>query len=113
MSRGQRGAASLLAVALLSVLLLVGAALGVVAAMVWAHRTAQAAADLSALAGASGLQGGEDACGTAGRIAGANRARLTSCRVQGEEVLVEVVVTGPRWLGQDADLSARARAGPG
>lgn len=113
MSRGQRGAASLLAVAMLSVLLLVGAALGVVAAMVWAHRTAQAAADLSALAGAAELQEGEDACGAAGRIAGANHASLTSCGVQGEEVVVEVMVTGPRWLGQDADLSARARAGPG
>ncbi|HET7194293.1 MAG TPA: Rv3654c family TadE-like protein [Nocardioides sp.] len=113
MSRSQRGAASLLAVAMLSVLLLVGAALGVVVAMVWAHRTAQAAADLSALAGAAELQDGESACGAAGRIAGANHASLTSCRVQGEEVVVEVMVTGPRWLGQDADLSARARAGPG
>ena len=35
------------------VLLLVGAALGVVAAMVHAHRVAQSAADLSALAGAA------------------------------------------------------------
>lgn len=113
MNRDQRGAASVLVVALLSVLLLVGAALGVVAAIVWAHRTAQSAADLSALAGASELQDGDDACGAAARIAGANQASLTSCRVEGEEVEVEVMVTGPRWLGQDADLSARARAGPG
>jgi len=112
-SRDQRGAATLLAVALLAVLLLVGAALGVVAAMVWAHRTAQSAADLSALAGATGLQEGADACAAAGRIAAANHADLTSCRVQGEEVVVEVGVGGPRWLGQRADLSARARAGPG
>jgi secretion/DNA translocation related TadE-like protein len=112
-SRCQHGAASLLAVALLSVLLLVGAALGVVAAMVWAHRTAQAAADLSALAGAAELQEGDDACGAARRIADANHASLTACQVQGEEVMVEVLVTGPRWLGQDEDLSARARAGPG
>jgi secretion/DNA translocation related TadE-like protein len=112
-SRDERGAASLLAVALLSVLLLVGTALGVVAAMVWAHRAAQSAADLSALAGAADLQEGEDACVAAARIAGANRANLTSCRVHGEEVVVEVMVPGPRWLGQDADLSARARAGPG
>jgi secretion/DNA translocation related TadE-like protein len=112
-SRGARGAASVLAVALLSVLLLVGAALGVVAAVVWAHRTAQSAADLSALAGAAELQEGEEACGAARRIAAANHASLTSCQVQGEEVMVEVLVTGPRWLGQDEDLSARARAGPG
>jgi secretion/DNA translocation related TadE-like protein len=113
MNRDEHGAASLVAVALMSVLLLVGAALGVVAAMVWAHRTAQSAADLSALAGATGLQEGADACGGAARIAGANHARLTSCQVQGEQVVVEVIVPGPRWLGQDADLSAQARAGPG
>jgi secretion/DNA translocation related TadE-like protein len=113
MSRDQKGAASLLVVALLSVLLLVGAGLGVVAAMVWAHRIAQSAADLSALAGASDLQAGEDACAGASRIAGANGAGLSSCVVQGEEVVVEVTVEGPRWLGQDADMSARARAGPG
>jgi secretion/DNA translocation related TadE-like protein len=112
-NRGQHGAASLLSVALLSVLLLVGAALGVVAALVWAHRTAQAAADLSALAAAAELQEGEDACRAARRIADANHASLISCQVQGEEVMVEVLVTGPRWLGQDEDLSARARAGPG
>ena len=113
MSRGERGSASLLVVALLSVLLLVGAALGVVAAMVWAHRVAQSAADLSALAGAADLQEGEDACASASRIAGANDASLTTCRVQGEVVEVEVTVAGPHWLGQHADLSARARAGPG
>ena len=113
MIRDQRGAASLLIVALLSLLLLVGAALGVVAAMVWAHRTAQSAADLAALAGAAGLQQGEDACAAASRIAGANDARVASCVVEGEEAVVEVTVTGPRWLGQGADLSARARAGPG
>jgi secretion/DNA translocation related TadE-like protein len=113
MSRDQRGAASLLVVALLSVLLLVGAALGAVAAMVRAHRIAQSAADLSALAGAAELQGGEDACAAASRIAGANGAGLSSCLVQGEEVVVEVTVAGPRWLGQRADLSARSRAGPG
>ncbi len=113
MSRDQRGAASLLVVVLLSVLLLVGAALGVVAAMVWAHRIAQSAADLSALAGAADLQEGEDPCAGASRIAEANHARLASCLVQGDEVLVEVTVVGPRWLGQHADLSAQARAGPG
>ena len=113
MSRDQRGAASLLVVALLAVLLLLGAALGVVAATVRAHRIAQSAADLSALAGATDLQDGEDACAAVSRIASANDAGLASCVVQGEEVVVEVTVAGPRWLGQHAQLSARARAGPG
>jgi secretion/DNA translocation related TadE-like protein len=112
-SRNQRGSATLLAVSFLGVLLLVGAALGVVAAMVWAHRSAQAAADLAALAGATELRHGADACGRASEIAGANAADLTSCTVQGEAVVVEVTITGPRWLGQQGDLSAQARAGPG
>ena len=113
MRRDQRGAASLLVVTLLAFLLLVGSALGVVAAMVRAHRIAQSAADLAALAGAADLQEGGDACAAASRIADANDASVASCRVLGEEVMVEVTVAGPRWLGQHADLSARARAGPG
>ncbi len=66
----------LFAVACLSVLLLVGAALGVVAAMVHAHRVAQSAADLAALAAASAVGRGGDACAAAGRIAAANGAGL-------------------------------------
>jgi secretion/DNA translocation related TadE-like protein len=102
-----------LAVTFLGVLLLVGAALGVVAAMVWAHRVAQSAADLAALAGATELRQGSDACTAASRIAGDNGAVLVSCSVRGEEVVVGVTVPGPRWLGQQGDLSAHARAGPG
>ena len=113
MKRDERGSGTLLVMAFLSLLLLVGSALGVVAAMVGAHRIAQSAADLAALAAAVDLQEGADACAAASRIAGANHARLSSCTVQGEEVVVVVTVAGPRWLGQTSDLSARARAGPG
>ncbi|WP_408897715.1 Rv3654c family TadE-like protein [Nocardioides sp. R1-1] len=115
--RGQRGAATLLVVAMAGVLLLVGAATGVVGALVVAHRRAQAAADLSALAGAGSLAGtgngsGRAPCVVAAQVAEANGARLGSCRVDGGEVVVEVRVAGPRWLGQDQDLAAAARAGP-
>jgi len=110
--RGQRGAASLFAVACLAVLMVVGAALGVVAAMVHAHRVAQSAADLAALAGASAVAEGGDACGAAGRIAAANGAGLEGCLVSGLDVAVTVTVDGPRWLGQSGDLAAEARAGP-
>ncbi len=34
-------------------------------------------------------------------------------RVDGRDVRLRVVVTGPRWLGQRGDLEAEARAGPG
>lgn len=110
----QRGAAAVLVVAMTGVLLLVGAATGVVAAIFVAHRQAQAAADLAALAGATAIavRDGRDPCGQAAGVAAANGATLSSCAVEGEDVVVEVVVTGPRWLGQDEDLTGRARAGP-
>jgi secretion/DNA translocation related TadE-like protein len=112
--RGHRegGAASLFAVACLSVLVLVGSALGVVAAMVHAHRVAQSAADLAALAAAAEAAEGGDACAAAGRIAAANGAGLDACQVTGGDVEVVVMVDGPRWLGQSGDLVAEARAGP-
>lgn len=113
MSRDERGAVTLLVVACMALLLLVGSALGVVAAMVRAHRTAQAAADLAALAGASAHQRGDAACGAAGVVATANGASVDTCSTSGEDVWVSVTVRGPRWLGQTADLSAEARAGPG
>jgi secretion/DNA translocation related TadE-like protein len=95
------------------VLLLVGSALGVVAALVRAHRMAQTAADLSALAAAVAHQRGGPACGEAARVAQANGADLAACHADGAAVEVAVVVTGPRWLGQHGDLEGTARAGPG
>ena len=113
MRRGdERGAATLLVLAMAGVLLLVGAALGVVVAMVRAHRTAHSAADLAALAGAQAVQRGGDACARAAAIARANGAHLSGCSPQGSVLTVQVTVAGPHWLGQSADLSAQARAGP-
>ncbi|MBB3042577.1 Rv3654c family TadE-like protein [Nocardioides soli] len=113
MSRDQRGSAAPFAVACLGLLVLVAAALGVVAAMIHAQRRAQSAADLAALAAARALAHGADGCGEGTRIATVNGARLVSCAVAGREVRLRVEVTGPRWLGQSADLVAEARAGPG
>jgi secretion/DNA translocation related TadE-like protein len=110
--RPEAGAASLLVVTCAGLLLLVGCALSVVAAMVAAHRTAQTAADLAALAGATRLASGGDPCTAAQQVAHDNGARLTSCAVTDRDVTVEVEVTGPHWLGQRHDLAAQARAGP-
>ncbi|TQK68294.1 Rv3654c family TadE-like protein [Nocardioides sp. SLBN-35] len=108
-----RGAATVLAAAMAGVLLLVGAATGVVGAIVVGHRRAQAAADLAALAGATALgHSGRDPCSAAAEVAEANGALMETCQVDGADVLVEVRVDGPRWLGQDRDLRAAARAGP-
>jgi len=100
------------AAACLGLLLLLGGALGVVAAMYVDHRGAQSAADLTALAAAQAVGEGTDPCVVARRISAANGATLADCMLEGEEVTVTVVVEGPRWLGQRGDLHGRARAGP-
>lgn len=112
MSRTERGSASLAAVACVAVLLLLGAGLGVVGALVRAHRVAQSAADLAALGAAAELARTGDGCGAGAEVAVANHARLVGCEVVGATVTVLVEVEGPHWLGQEADLVARARAGP-
>jgi secretion/DNA translocation related TadE-like protein len=81
-------------------------------AMVVAHRRAQSAADLAALAGAEAVQQRRDACGAAARVAAANGAVLTSCSVEVRDVVVTARVTGPRWLGAHGDFAGQARAGP-
>ncbi|HEX6150997.1 Rv3654c family TadE-like protein [Nocardioides sp.] len=111
--RSERGAASVVIVACAAVLLLVGCGLSTVAATVVAHRRAQLAADLAALAGAGDVQRGGDGCTEAGRVATANQAALRTCRLVDADLVVEVSVTGPRWLGLGADLDGHARAGPG
>jgi secretion/DNA translocation related TadE-like protein len=111
-TRGEGGGVTLLAVACAGLLLVVGSALGVVAAVVVAHRTAQSAADLAALAGASEVGVGGDGCARAASLAAANGASLTGCQVVGRDVTVQVVVPGPRWLGWSGDPAGRARAGP-
>ena len=108
----ERGSATLFAIAVIGVLVFVGAALGVVGAMVHAHRVAQSAADLAALAGAEAQARGRDPCAAATTVATANGATVDSCVVDGRDVLVRVTVAGPRWLAQHHDLSAQARAGP-
>lgn len=110
----QRGAATVLTVAMAGVLLLAGAAAAGVSALVVAHRQAQAAADLAALAAAAqpGLAPAPAPCTTAARIATANGATLRSCHRDGPDVIVAVAVPGPRWFGRRDDLTASARAGP-
>jgi secretion/DNA translocation related TadE-like protein len=105
-ARDARGSATPFAIACLGLLVLLAAALGVTTAMVRAHRQAQAAADLAALAAARAVGRG-DPCAAGSGAATANGASLTSCLVTGR-----VEVEGPHWLGQRADLTAEARAGP-
>jgi hypothetical protein len=89
--RPDRGAATVLVVAMAGVLMFV--MLG-----------------LAALGGASELT---DACGAAARIAAAHAAALDGCRVEGDEVAVAVSVPGPDVPWGEVRVTAEARAGPG
>lgn len=112
--RAERGTAAVLVVALVGLLLLVGLAAAFVTATVAAHRRAQAAADLAALAGAGVASGvGADSCRAAADVAALNHARLTACTRDGADLVVEVAVDGPRMGGHGWVLRGRARAGPG
>ena len=111
-AKGEHGAGSVLAVAMLGLLVTVTVAAGGVVGIIATHRTAQAAADLAALAGAAALQDGGDACEQAATVAERNRAELTDCVVHGWNVTVSVTANTARLPGGVLDLQARGRAGP-
>ncbi|MCP2164634.1 Rv3654c family TadE-like protein [Goodfellowiella coeruleoviolacea] len=108
-----RGSASVLAVAVIAVLLGL-AALGVaVATAVTTRHRAASAADLAALAGAAHvLAGRQEACQRADWVARRMRVELTGCVVVGRDVLVAVAARPPEPLALLGTTNARARAGP-
>jgi secretion/DNA translocation related TadE-like protein len=110
-ARDERGAGVVVGIGLLAVLLFVAAVSVGTVAIVLAHRRAQVAADLAALAGAAALQRGDEPCAAVNRIADRHRVTVTRCRVAGLTVDVATAVELPVALG-GADVAARARAGP-
>ena len=110
-NRSDRGLASVLGIALMGLLLCLTLGILCGVAVVGAHRAAQSAADLAALAGAGSVQDGGDACARAAAIAARNHAQLQRCEVEGWSVSVVVVATTRLPIGR-VQLPARARAGP-
>jgi secretion/DNA translocation related TadE-like protein len=110
-NRDERGAGTVLAVAMIGLVVTVTVGTSGAVGVVAGHRRAQSGADLSALAGAATLQNGGDACQRARVIAGENGTELSRCQVDGTEVVV-VVTRNVRLPGLPMDLRARARAGP-
>jgi len=105
----ERGSASLYGVALMAVLLTVCQALAWVGGVVVAHRRAQSAADLAALAGAAHPG---SACGAADSVARSNGAEVIACREESADVWLEVRVRAPALAGRQPTVTARAHAGP-
>jgi secretion/DNA translocation related TadE-like protein len=110
---GERGSASLLAVAMMAVLLTITIGGVYVGSAVIARHRAQAAADLAAVAAAAHLADGADAaCMQASTVAKAMRARITQCAVDKLDVVVTMdinVALGRLGVGP---ARATARAGP-
>lgn len=112
MSERERGAATVLVVGVIGVLLVTTASALLLSGVVVASQRARLAADLGALAGAARLQAAvapEAACAEARRVVRANHALLQGCTVAGMDLEVVVAVTPRTW---PADAVARARAGP-
>ena len=107
-----RGAATVLVLGLVAVLLAMTVGVMLLAGAVVASHRARLAADLAALAGAARLGDGEAvdrACATADRVAAMNDALLVSCAADGLALEVTVAVTAPVW---PEPARARAKAGP-
>nr|WP_255361824.1 Rv3654c family TadE-like protein [Mycobacterium sp. 1274761.0] len=102
--QGDRGSATLIAVAIMAVLVSITAGGIYVGSAVVARHRAQGAADLAALAAAARLpEGAAAACAHASSTAHATEVVLADCRI--DELDVVVTVTAGR-------ASAAARAGP-
>lgn len=110
--RSDRGAATVLTSAVVGLLCFATLAACGVAGLVVAHRQAQAAADLAALAAAAAIQSSADACAAAERTATGNGAALAGCDVRGEDAVVRVEVDVPGGLSRFGPVAASARAGP-
>lgn len=108
----ETGAGTLLGLSMVMLLVTTALAAAVAVGIVAAHRTAQAAADLGALAGAAELGRGGDGCTAAADVVRRNGASLDDCRASGFGLTVVVHTRSPRVLGRTGDLRARARAGP-
>lgn len=109
----ERGAGSVLILAVSMVVVTALLAVAVLVAGQSARRQAAAAADLAALAAAAGVQAGvDDPCAVAARIAVENAAVLRDCVVDGVEVEVQVRVEVRAPLSWLPAQQRRARAGP-
>ena len=109
---GQRGSAAVLGTVLVAVLMMVAVLVAAVGGAVADSRRAASAADLAALAGASALQAGKDGCAAARSNARRNGARVSFCRVDGQDVTVHTERSTQRVLGRRFTVRAVARAGP-
>lgn len=109
--RREQGAATVLALAVVAVVLALATGGLVVGSAVVASHRARLAADLGSLAGAAALQDGSAAraCAVAAQVARVNGVVAQACSVNGADVEITVAVAVSLW---PAPAIARSRAGP-
>jgi secretion/DNA translocation related TadE-like protein len=114
--RGERGAATVWALALVNIVLLVGLCSATVGAFAVTRQRVATVADVAALVGAQAIS---DPCVSAGASAAANGMAMVGGVVDGADVIVQVSAAAPpvarrllALLGHSApDVTASARAG--
>ena len=117
MTRRDEGVATVLALALASILLLVGLGAMGVGALAVTRQRAVTVADVAAVAGAQAIV---DPCAQAAAIVAENRMVAVSCQLDGGDVVVEVSTDVPPVVGRllgllgrsTPEVRASARAGP-
>jgi len=114
----ERGAGTVVVLALAAVVVLLALALGALGAAQRARGAAQAAADLGALAAATAWRQGADPCATATEAVHRNGGQVVACVPEdGGTVGVRAsrAALGPEvgsWSESLGDATAHARAGP-
>ncbi|MEL7977227.1 Rv3654c family TadE-like protein [Isoptericola sp. F-RaC21] len=114
----ERGAGTVVVLALAAVVVLLALAVGALGAAQRARGAAQAAADLGALAAATAWRQGADPCATATEAVQRNGGQVVECAPEdGGTVGVRAsrAALGPEvgpWAGALGDATAHARAGP-
>ena len=116
MTRGDRGAATALAIVLTQIIVIAGVTVIAIGGLLITRVQATGVADLAALAAVDSAD-----CSRADDIARANSMQVRSCEWNGGDVTVVVDAPAPPaiqrvarwWVQRSVMVSAAARAGPG
>jgi secretion/DNA translocation related TadE-like protein len=106
-----RGSATVFVVIGLVLVLFAGSTVAAIGGLVVAHRHAQSAADLAAIAGAEAVGTPGDPCAAAAAVAAANDAAIEACQTTADDITLTVSVAGPDLIGTVVRPRAVARAG--
>ncbi|MRJ75356.1 hypothetical protein GEV29_02285 [Aeromicrobium sp. SMF47] len=112
MTRGERGAVTVHAATIATLLVIAALVVVQVAGLVRMRHRVAAAADLAALAASQASVAGEDGCSAARAIARRNDAELVSCRMDYDVATVTARAERPSWWGVAWSTEQKARAAP-